>query len=98
MTLTNGIASLIGRTLTTPRFYSLFMEQLIRRYTQTTAMRTLDGFEEMISNILTDEVVHDVEAATQDQADNQEWRNLRLGRITASILFEVAHCDTQRGK
>lgn len=35
--------------------------------------------------------------ATKEQADCPLWHELRYGRITASKIFEIAHCKTENG-
>lgn len=98
MTLDRSINSLIGQIMSTPKYFFLYMEQLFKQYSRGAAVPTLEGFEAMIAPILTNEVVGNVEQDTCDQAVNQQWLNLRFGRIPASILYEISRCNTRRGK
>ena len=37
-----------------------------------------------------------IEHATLDQSDSVAWRQVRTGRITASIAFDVLHTNQER--
>ena len=46
---------------------------------------------------VTAEMVADVCAATRGQSQSPAWYHLRFGRVTASRLYEAAHCKTAAG-
>lgn len=97
MTVRLGIRSLIGQIFNGPKFYFLNMESLIREFTSTEADDDLELFEEVIASKLTPDIILKVERETRGQSEKQEWRNLKLGRITASNVFEISRCHTERG-
>lgn len=41
--------------------------------------------------------IKEIFQATKEQADCPLWHELRYGRITASKIYEMAHCKTENG-
>lgn len=59
--------------------------------------QNVQAFLNYVSAKLTREACTAACSTTTDQSDNNNWHELRYGRITASIIYEAAHCDTPDG-
>lgn len=54
-------------------------------------------FESYCSSSLNAEICHKVCERTSGQSKSMLWYEMRFGRITASFLYEAAHCETLDG-
>lgn len=56
-----------------------------------------DDFLQYMSNVIVDEDCVKSEMETQDQSRNDDWYELKFGRVTASRVYEVCRCKTELG-
>ncbi|XP_011701495.1 PREDICTED: uncharacterized protein LOC105458122 [Wasmannia auropunctata] len=56
-----------------------------------------DEFMLFAQSRMSEAICEEVNRRTIDQSDNSLWYELRYGRITASKLYECAHCQTPDG-
>lgn len=56
-----------------------------------------DDFLQTTRALLTTEVLKEIERRTREQSDSSIWREMRYGRITASIVHAVSRCQTNDG-
>lgn len=76
--------------------YSLSMHQLLINFIENNETSATD-FLRFIKSQMSQEICQKIQQQTREQSDNLLWHELRYGRITASILHEVAHCKTSNG-
>jgi hypothetical protein len=78
-----------------PVSYNLYdiMLQFIEKVPEE-SNHTSTKFIEYAKSLITKEVVAEIENKTLKQSDNKYWHYIRQGRITASILHQAAHCQT----
>lgn len=74
----------------------LSLHQMLINFCET-KKSTADEFIEFASSEMTYELCQEAEIKTRDQSNNVLWYELRYGRITASKLYEAAHCKTNDG-
>lgn len=56
-----------------------------------------EDFLQFCSKVMTDELCSEAVVSTKDQAKSALWYELRYGRITASKIYEAAHCKKLDG-
>ncbi|CAG4973777.1 unnamed protein product [Parnassius apollo] len=56
-----------------------------------------DSFKIYSANLVTNELVHEIERATKNQVYSVLWHSLRQGRITASNIYNTINCTTANG-
>lgn len=56
-----------------------------------------DDFIEYASKEMSEDLCRVAEKLTKTQSDTQIWHELRYGRVTASKIYEAAHCKTLNG-
>lgn len=56
-----------------------------------------DEFLVFAQNSMTETMCKEIQNLTQNQSDDLLWFELRYGRITASKIYEAAHCHTPDG-
>ncbi|XP_030762458.1 uncharacterized protein LOC115887233 [Sitophilus oryzae] len=56
-----------------------------------------DDFIKFAVSQMSNSLCSEAEKKTRAQSENPLWHELRFGRITASKIFEVAHCKTPEG-
>lgn len=83
-------------TLAERELYSLSLYQLIIQFFQSKRF-SVNDFLEFVTTQLKEELYTKAEIETREQNNNLLWHELRFGRITASILHEAAHCQTNDG-
>nr|XP_049698250.1 uncharacterized protein LOC126055020 [Helicoverpa armigera]XP_049703640.1 uncharacterized protein LOC126056088 [Helicoverpa armigera] len=52
------------------------------------------NFSKYLKRIINNIVIEEIKLKTIRQADSKYWHNIRQGRLTASKLYEAAHCHT----
>ena len=57
----------------------------------------MEGFVSFCKSSISEDDCTRVEILTKDQKDSPLWHHVRFGRVTASRLFDVAHCRTVGG-
>ncbi|XP_008213224.1 uncharacterized protein LOC103317369 [Nasonia vitripennis] len=75
---------------------ALSLHQLLIDF-MSTGKSSADDFIAFASSRMDDRLCKEAEMRTRDQSDNVLWYKLRYGRITASKLYEAAHCKTGDG-
>ena len=77
----------------------LYVDMLVQRYlTEAGAENaTMEGFVSYCKTSISEDDCTRVEILTKDQKDSPLWHHVRFGRVTASRLFDVAHCRTVGG-
>ena len=78
---------------------NLYMDMLVRKYVDKVGVENLalEGFLHFCKTAVHLDICTDVEQCTRAQKDSPMWHHVRFGRVTASRLYEVAHCRTVQG-
>lgn len=83
--------------LSAPPREALSLHHLAVMFRKTGAPITPDDFIKFIVDVTPQNVFHSTSARSVQQASSSVWYELRYGRITASILYETAHCKKLDG-
>nr|CAI5849255.1 unnamed protein product [Callosobruchus analis] len=79
-------------------FKSLSLHNLICKFSsQSMEGVNADTFVTYCKKIMENSDLEAVFDATIEQADSPLWHELRYGRVTASKIFDAAHCQTEDG-
>lgn len=93
---------MIGKYFSPPEYHFLYIDILWREFIERGLdqpdAETLEKFEDFISYQLSDDIIRQLEEATREQSACQSWYSIRIGRMTASNIFEISRCQTTRGK
>ena len=78
---------------------NIYMDMLVCKYVEEVGVEnlTLEGFLHFCETAVYSDICGDVERGTREQKDSPLWHHVRFGRVTASRLYEVAHCQTVQG-
>ncbi|CAH1640539.1 unnamed protein product [Spodoptera littoralis] len=52
------------------------------------------NFQQYLKSKITIDTIEEINIKTMGQADSKYWHSIRQGRLTASKLYEAAHCNT----
>lgn len=74
----------------------LSIHQLLQNFCEIESS-SADDFLEYASKIMSEDLCHMAEKYTRSQSNISIWYELRYGRITASRIYEAAHCKTLDG-
>ena len=73
----------------------LSLHQIMIRFVHLNSSTDVDSFLKFASEIATQDLCLRASKDTIDQSDCKLWKELRYGRITASKVYEIAHCKNQ---
>lgn len=75
----------------------LSLHNMILEFCSSSDNSDVQSFLRFASDIMTEERCIQARKGTQNQSESKLWNELRYGRITASRLYEMAHCKTKNG-
>jgi len=75
----------------------LSVHALMLQFCNTNMYKDTDNFLNFASIEMAKRSCEDVAKNTIDQNQSTMWKELRYGRITASRIYEIAHCKTPQG-
>lgn len=78
-------------------FINLSLHHLSIKYLQTKNAHLADSFLAFCGANMTETALEKVVTETKGQYKSPLWRELRYGRITGSLVYEVARCNTSDG-
>lgn len=87
----NSESQLLNYFKTEDILTNLGIHQLMLKFVST-GQTSYREFINFCSNIMTDEQCSEASLKTISQSDSSLWFDLRYGRITASKLYDAAHC------
>ncbi|KAJ8915458.1 hypothetical protein NQ315_003221 [Exocentrus adspersus] len=77
-------------------FDSLSIHKLLHQFKNNGGF-TYRNFMQFSTHEMSHEVIKLAESRTRNQSTSSLWHELRYGRITASKIYEAAHCQTVEG-
>ncbi|XP_039307968.1 uncharacterized protein LOC120358291 [Solenopsis invicta] len=78
------------------KLISLSIHQLLLNFCENGCF-SIDKFLDCARKEMSEDLCRMAEELTRYQSDTQIWHELRYGRITASRIYEAAHCKTSNG-
>lgn len=75
----------------------LSLHHLLFDFLLTKRIHSATSFISFCRDNMNDSLVKSVSIETKEQYKSPLWRELRYGRITGSLAYEVAHCHTKGG-
>jgi len=78
------------------KLMSLSIHQLLLNFYEKGSL-SADDFLKYASKEMSEDLCHMAEKLTRSQSDTLIWHELRYGRVTASRIYEAAHCKTLNG-
>lgn len=78
------------------KLMSLSIHQLLLNFCEK-GSSSADDFLEYASKEMSEDSCRIAEKLTRSQSDSLTWHELRYGRVTASRIYEAAHCKTLNG-
>ncbi|XP_077275587.1 uncharacterized protein LOC143904644 [Temnothorax americanus] len=78
------------------KLMSLSIHQLLLNFCEKESS-SADDFLEYASKEMSEDSCRMAEKLTRSQSDTVTWHELRYGRVTASRIYEAAHCKTLNG-
>lgn len=63
-------------------------------FVQDETVHDFSNFTKYLKKVFDDNIIQDINLKTIEQAESKYWHNIRQGRLTASKLYEAAHCST----
>lgn len=73
------------------------LHHLLSDYLCTKVKHSGNDFIKYCTRNMTYSLLHTISQETKDQYKSPLWHELRYGRITGSVVYEVAHCKTKDG-
>lgn len=96
MSVVNGVSNMLS-TMEVDNINELSLHFLKVDFTRAHVLQSADCFLAFCQNSMSAVKCSKAEEETRGQDQSKLWYHLRYGRITASKLYEVAHCKTFDG-
>lgn len=79
-----------------PRLSDISLHQLMFSFVKNGGVNVED-YLNFSKQIVSASVCKEIAVETKNQSESKLWKELRYGRITASRIYEIAHCKTENG-
>ena len=67
---------------------------IMLQFVDVETVHTYSNFRDHLKKVIDDETILDINAKSLGQSESKYWHSIRQGRLTASKLYEAAHCKT----
>ncbi|CAH0599465.1 unnamed protein product [Chrysodeixis includens] len=67
---------------------------IMLQFIDVETIHTYSNFRDYLKKVIDDESILNINAKSLGQSESKYWHSIRQGRLTASKLYEAAHCKT----